>query len=382
MQLNALSESKPQWVAGFMTGTSVDAVDLAMILTDGEAVFEFGPCVERPYLPGERRAIQAAVSAARAWRFEGDEPRADFAAAEDVLTAAHAEAWAMLLAQAGDIRPVMVGVHGQTVLHRRPTAGVLGATRQILDAAGVAAALGVPVWYDFRTADVAAGGEGAPLAPVYHRALLRGSGIGSGVVLNLGGVANLTWSGSDGEMVAFDCGPANGPIDEWVEAQGAGVRDDGGRLAMAGRAHEGLLSDFLDLPFFDEPAPKSLDRFDFSASLVRGVSLEDGAATLTELAARGVARGLALLPERPEKVVACGGGRHNPALMQALNRACQCPVVPAEAVGWRGDSIEAEAFAFLAARAARGLPISYPSTTGVSTPMTGGKRAQIDKRRI
>lgn len=354
-----------------MSGTSLDAVDVALIRTDGDRLLELGPAFERPFSRDERSVLRTAVDAARAWNWDGPEPGAAFRQAEAVLLAAHLDA----LRRVGGPRPALLGVHGQTVLHRAPAGGQKGATRQIFDAQALASAAGLPVWHDFRSADVDAGGQGAPLAPVYHRALLDRSGIAAGVVLNLGGVANLTFAGREGGLVAFDCGPANGPIDEWVEALGAGVRDEGGRLALAGRAHEGLLADILDWPFFDAPPPKSLDRYDFSASLVRGLSLEDGAATLTELAARGVARGLDLLPERAERVVACGGGRHNPALMAALNRVCPCPVVPAEAAGWRGDSIEAEAFAFLATRAARGLPISFPATTGVPEPMTGGRVA-------
>jgi anhydro-N-acetylmuramic acid kinase len=356
-----------------MSGTSLDAVDVALIRTDGERLLDYGPAFERPYTQAERAVLRAAVDAARAWAWQGDEPVAAFRAAEAVLLDTHRDA----LARVGGPKPVLLGVHGQTVLHRAPKDGLRGATRQIFDAHTLARLTGVPVWFDFRTADVEAGGQGAPLAPVYHRALLDRSVIGSGVVLNLGGVANLTFAGRGGELIAFDCGPANGPIDEWVEGHGAGVRDDGGRLARAGRAHEAVLADVLDWPFFDAAPPKSLDRYDFSASLVRGLSLEDGAATLTELAARAVARGLDLLPEWPERVVACGGGRHNPTLMAALNRVCGCPVVPAEAMGWRGDSIEAEAFAFLAARSARGLPLGYPATTGVPVPMTGGRLAHV-----
>lgn len=367
---NGIARGEPFWVAGFMSGTSVDAVDGAMILTDGEALLEFGPTSERKYTTGERATIMEAVAAARAWRFEGEEPREAFAAAEAVLRIAHLDALSMM---SGGPQPQLVGVHGQTVLHRRPANGRQGATRQIFDIDGFMAAAGLPVWHDFRSADVAAGGEGAPLAPVYHRALLKLAGIDEGVVLNLGGVANPTIVKAGGELVAFDCGPANGPIDEWVEGHDAGTHDAEGALAATGRVNEAILTEVMDHPFFDEVPPKSLDRFDFSANLVRGLSLEDGAATLVEIAALGVSRGIALSGARPDKVVACGGGRHNPSLMAALNRVCPCPVVPAEAMGWRGDSIEAEAFAFLAARAARGLPISFPSTTGVPEPMTGGR---------
>ncbi len=370
---NAFAGDGPVWVAGFMSGTSLDAVDGAMILSDGARVEAFGPAVERKFTPVERGVLKSAVAAARAWAFDGPEPDAPFRAAERVLTTAHREAFAALTGAPGAPRPVLAGVHGQTVLHRRPEGERQGATRQLLDSEGLRAVLGLPLAFDFRSADVAAGGEGAPLAPAYHAALMARLGPGPMAVLNLGGVANITARGADGRLVAFDTGPANGPIDEWVEGHGAGTHDSGGRLAAAGLVNEGLIAQFLDHPWFDAPPPKSLDRYDFSASLARGLSLEDGAATLTAFSARAVAAGLALLPEPPARVIACGGGRHNPALMAALREALPCPLQNAEDAGWRGDSIEAEAFALLALRTARGLPISWPQTTGVPEPMTGGR---------
>ena len=357
----------PAWVVGFMTGTSIDAVDGAAILTDGRDIVDFGPTVERKFSAAERRRIQTHVQAARDWNWTGEAP--DWSDLEALLTEVHMEALEQLR---GDMQaaPVLAGIHGQTVLHRRPGGGVPGATRQIFDGRGFAKAAGIPTVFDFRTADVQAGGEGAPLAPAYHRALAARSGRKRLVVLNLGGVANITWTGEP--LLAFDTGPANGPIDEWIEGHEAGQYDEGGQLAAAGRVHEGLLVQLLDHPYLGEAPPKSLDRYDFDANMVRGLSLEDGAATLTAFSARAVAAGIGLLPERPDRVVACGGGRHNPALMMALEEALEMPVVKAEDMGWRGDSIEAEAFAFLAARHVQGLPLSYPGTTGVDEPALGG----------
>ncbi|OZB18821.1 MAG: anhydro-N-acetylmuramic acid kinase [Hyphomonas sp. 34-62-18] len=368
-----LAISGPVWVAGFMSGTSLDAVDAAMILTDGEDVLEFGPVAERKYTGEERAVLQAATDAARAWNWQGPRPEALFAATCETITKTHADAWAMMTGQAGAPRPVLAGVHGQTVLHRRARPGQPGATLQLIDAPVLQAALGVPLAYDFRSADVAAGGQGAPLAPAYHAALMNRLGGEPAVVLNLGGVANITARTADGTLIAFDTGPANGPIDEWVEGHGRGTHDAGGRLAAAGRAHEGLLTQLLAHDWFDEPPPKSLDRYDFNASMARGLSLEDGAATLTEFSAAAVAAGIRQLPEVPARLIACGGGRHNPSFMAALARQCPCAVLTAEQAGWRGDSIEAEAFALLAARTARGLPLSWPGTTGVPGPQTGGK---------
>ncbi len=366
-------KTAPVWVAGFMSGTSLDAVDAAMILTDGEVVSDFGPAVERKYTAKERVTLHAATDAARTWNWEGPVPEAPFKAALDVITRTHTDAWRMLTAEARSTCPLLAGIHGQTVLHRRKTPGQKGATLQLIDPLALRAALGVPMVCDFRSADVEAGGQGAPLAPAYHGALMDRLGSATACVLNLGGVANITARFADGRLIAFDTGPANGPIDEWVEGNGLGTHDAGGRLALAGKVHTGLLAQLLDHDWFSEAPPKSLDRYDFNASIARGLSVEDGAATLTAFSAAAVAAGIDLLPEKPARVIACGGGRHNPALMAALRSALPCPLISAEEAGWRGDSIEAEAFAYLAARRMRSLPISWSMTTGAPTPMTGGQ---------
>ncbi len=354
-----------------MSGTSLDAVDGAMILTDGIEVLDFGPAVERKYTPEERGVLQRATDAARAWNWTGPEPEAEFEAARQVMTQTHSDAWQVLLADWEGPKPAIAGVHGQTVLHRRPNGDVPGATLQLLDAGALAERIGVNLAYDFRTADVKAGGQGAPLAPAYHGALMDRVGQGT-VFLNLGGVANITTRLEDGSLLAFDTGPANGPVDEWVEGHDRGTHDEDGAFAASGHVHEGLLAQLFEHPWFSEAPPKSLDRYDFNASMARGLPFEDGAATLTAFSARAVAAGIAQLPIIPRRVVACGGGRHNPVLMDMLRTALPSALMTAEQAGLRGDSIEAEAFAFLAARTARGLPISWPGTTGVPREMAGG----------
>jgi len=245
---------------------------------------------------------------------------------------------------------------------------------QLGDAAWLAARTGVPVAYDFRTADVAAGGEGAPLAPIYHLARARASGLeGPLAVLNVGGVANVTfWSGGE-SIAAFDTGPGNGMIDQLVQSRGAGRFDDMGRYASVGRVDEAVLRGLLDHAYFRVPAPKSLDRYDFSLEPLAGLELEDAAATLVAFTAEAVRLAFELMAQAPREVIVCGGGRHNPQIMKALGARLAAPVRTAEDHGWRGDAIEAEAFAYLAARTARGLPISFPGTTGVPGPMAGGK---------
>jgi len=356
-----------------MTGTSVDAVDAAMILTNGTEIFEFGPVAEVPYSDEDRAAIHAAVQAARDWNWQGSPPDEEFAPAKEIAVARHGAALEKLLSDWNGPPPVVAGVHGQTVLHRRATREQKGATLQIIDAPAMREALGLPLAYDFRSADVAAGGQGAPLASPYHKALLLKSGLERTAAQNLGGVANITVLDGEGGLIAFDCGPANGPIDEWITRHGRGKQDTSGALAAAGKADEARLADILTKPYFCEPPPKSLDRYDFSARLADGLSLVDGAATLTELCGRSVALGVRLLDEPIERLILCGGGRHNPTLVDAIRRATPCDVQLAEEVGWRGDSIEAEAFALLAVCALRGLPFSFPSTTGVPEPMTGGR---------
>jgi anhydro-N-acetylmuramic acid kinase len=232
--------------------------------------------------------------------------------------------------------------------------------------------LGVDIVADFRSADVAAGGEGAPLAPLYHAALTTALPKPL-AILNIGGVANVTWIGEKGQILAFDTGPGNARIDDWVrQLTGAGADIDGA-FARAGRASAAHIARFLTLPFFGLPPPKSLDRDDFQTIVPEGLSLEDGAATLTEMTAAAVAAAVRYFPAPPLEWLVCGGGRRNPVLMEALRRRLGASVRPVEQVGWDGDALEAQAFAYLAVRSVRGLPLSLPSTTGVSQPISGGR---------
>lgn len=369
------SSTKTLRVLGFMTGTSLDAVDMAVLETDGESILGFGPAGEMKLDPQTREIIEDAIDDALEWGRAEDEPES-FDEAREAVADAHLAAALSFMAVNGikgrDLD--LVGVHGQTVLHEAPAGGHVGRTVQLIDAQAVADGLGLRVAHDFRTADVAEGGQGAPLAPVYHAALVRWSGLEAPVaVLNLGGVGNITLIRSDGELEAFDTGPANGMIDLLVQSRTRQRLDEGGRLAAAGMVDQAVLDAYLAHPYFALSGPKSLDRFDFSLEPVAHLSLEDAAATLTAFAARAVALGVARCGERPTRVVACGGGRHNPVLLAAIRETAGVAVTTAEDEGWRGDSIEAEAFAYLAARSLMGLPISFPGTTGVAAPLTGGR---------
>jgi anhydro-N-acetylmuramic acid kinase len=365
-----------RWSVGLMTGTVLDGnIDVALLRTDGETVAEFGPWTLADYDETTRTLLADALAQALAWQFEGPEPEV-FRRAEAALTRAQAAAVTAFLAKTG-IAPAEVatiGFHGQTVLHRAPRPGRRGDTRQLGDGALLAALTGIDVVHDFRTADVRAGGQGAPLSASYHAALLASTDLPPATaVLNLGGVANITWCGPDGQLCAFDTGPANAPLNDWVERATGQRMDRDGALALAGQVDEARLARLLEHPYLAAPYPKSLDRFDFPAGMADGLDLRDGAATLAAFIAGAVGRGLDLLPGRPARLVLCGGGRKNPAIVAALRTRAGVEPVAAEAVGWRGDAIEAECFAFLAMRTLRGLPISFPTTTGVPAPMSGGR---------
>ncbi|WFF40309.1 anhydro-N-acetylmuramic acid kinase [Salinicola endophyticus] len=373
------------WSLGLMTGTVLDGnIDIAMLRSDGETIDEFGPYELVPYAQDIRPLLAEALEAARAWNFEGPEP-AIFRRAEAALTEAQSVAVLDFLARHG-FRPEQlgaVGFHGQTVLHRPPVAGRRGATRQLGDGELMARLVGSDVVYDFRSADVESGGQGAPLSAVYHRALLERLGAGAdSLVLNLGGVANLSWwdgePSDQGRLIAFDTGPANAPIDDWVRQHTGAAMDRDGLIAARGQVDEPRLQALLEHPYLAAPYPKSLDRFDFQAEMAAGLALEDGAATLTAFTAAAVDRAMALLPQRPERIVVCGGGRRNPTLMRELAHRTGAEVQLADTVGWRGDAIEAECFAYLAMRSLRGLPLSFPLTTGVAAPQPGGRLARAN----
>jgi anhydro-N-acetylmuramic acid kinase len=353
-----------------MSGTSMDGVDAALIQTDGEMVFAHGAEVSVPYAPEVQARFRDLLTEAQGYPVAGPLP-ALAAAVEAESTALHMSAVKSLLGQmglaAGGV--AVIGYHGQTILHRPQHRQ----TVQLGSGAALARAVGIDVINDFRSADVRAGGQGAPLVPLYHQALVRQSAAdGDVAVLNVGGVANVTYVSADGGLLAFDTGPGNALIDDWARRHtGKGV-DLNGALAAAGRVDEARIAKALAAAWFDKPGPKSLDRLDFTLDFAEGLSAEDGAATLTTFTAASIAAHLKHMPARPARWIVCGGGRHNPVLMRELRRLLGNSVFTAEDQGWRGDALEAEAFAFLAVRALRGLPLSLPTTTGAPRPMTGG----------
>jgi len=358
---------------GLMSGTSLDGIDVALIETDGERVTGFGPSATDPYEASDRNLLRQALEEGRALKSRTARPGV-LGEAERMVTTLHAAAVERFLAANRIERASIdiVGFHGQTVLHR-PQSGL---TVQIGDGAALADALRLPVAYDFRAADVAADGQGAPLVPVFHRAIARTIERPRPlIVLNVGGVANITFLFDGEDPIACDTGPGNALIDDFMRSRNGEAYDDGGATAARGAVDWKFIERVLAHPFFAAPLPKSLDRnaFAFANLRLSTYSLADGAATLAALTAAAVARIVPHLPQPPASVIVAGGGAKNRTLMAMLaERLAPARVETATDAGWSADALEAQAFAFLAVRAQRGLPITFPSTTGVPRPMTGG----------
>jgi anhydro-N-acetylmuramic acid kinase len=363
-----VAERKVRTALGLMSGTSMDGIDAAILVTDGERIVRAGRAVTVPYDDGFRERLRDAVL----------NHRSENGVARD-LTLHHAQAVKALLRDAGlsasDID--VIGFHGHTVLHDPQHAR----TVQIGDGALLAHEIGVPVVCDFRAADVTAGGQGAPLVPIYHRALALALEDSAAVcILNIGGVANVTWiaPASDGQsgdgLLAFDTGPGIALIDDWVRRTVGGKWDEGGQLAASGKVDAARLARLMDHAFFEQKPPKSLDRNTFKADFFLGdIVAADGAATLARFTAECVARGRAFFPAQPKRWIACGGGRRNAYLMATLSTVLGERVAPADDMGWDGDALEAQAFAYLAVRHLMNWPISFPSTTGAPHPIAGGR---------
>ncbi len=353
------------WVLGTMSGTSLDGVDAAMLRTDGHEILEFGPHAYRPYTAPEQATIRAAFG-----QWPGD---AEVATAAEVVETAHAE----VLARFSGAE--MIGFHGQTLAHDPGQ----GRTHQAGNGALLAQAMNLPVVWDFRSNDVQMGGQGAPLAPFFHFACAKWIKATEPLaILNLGGVGNVTWIDpsqpspeTPGALLAFDTGPANAPVNDLMQIRLGLGQDEGGALAATGRVNEALVKAFLAQAYFHKIPPKSLDRNDFQPFLKKTHKLSnaDAAATLTAIAAASVAKAAEHFPRPITRLLVAGGGRHNATLMAELSQRMNCAVEPIETAGLNGDMLEAQAFAYLAARVAYGLPTSCPGTTGVSAAVGGGQ---------
>jgi anhydro-N-acetylmuramic acid kinase len=347
---------------GLMSGTSLDGIDVAALATDGERRVVTGPALTLPYPDAFRDRLRGVLGATEA--------SVDVTAVEAELTRLHVAAVTEFRARHPGAAFDLVGFHGHTILHRPAERS----TWQIGDGALLARLIGCDVVADFRSADVAGGGEGAPLAPLYHAALAADMAKPV-AILNLGGVGNVTWigAGGDDDILAFDTGPGNALIDDWVRRHTGRAADIDGALAFAGQASAAHVAGFLRHPYFARSPPKSLDRDEFQGTIPSDLGLADGVATLTEMSAAAVVEATRHFPALPREWLVCGGGRRNPALMAALARRLEVPVLPVEAVGWDGDALEAQAFAYLAVRSVRELPLSLPTTTGAPHPVRGGR---------
>jgi anhydro-N-acetylmuramic acid kinase len=386
--------SKTLRAIGLMSGTSIDGIDVALIETDGEDAVQRGPSATFAYDAAFRGRLAAAIDDARGLSDRCARP-GRLGDVERELTARHATAVEHFLAgrrlASADID--VIGFHGQTVLHvpgtrsfaTLPDARVMTVaptlTVQIGDGAELARRTGIDVVWDVRAADAAAGGQGAPLVPVYHRAMAARLPLRPVAVVNVGGVGNVTWIGRDGTLIAFDTGPGNALIDDWMLRQTGKAVDADGAMAAGGKVDASALNALLMSPYFGRVPPKSLDRNAFAMDPVLRLSVADGAATLTAFTAASLARAREHFPEQPRLWVICGGGRRNRTLMSMLAAEVESAVVPAEALGFDGDSVEAEAWAYLAVRSLRGLPITFPGTTGVAAPLAGGVLARREGRR-
>jgi anhydro-N-acetylmuramic acid kinase len=362
--------SKLVTAIGLMSGTSLDGIDVALIHTDGENIVERGPSMTFAYADYQRELLQTALMDARVIEKRDERPES-LASAEQEITNWHIYAVQHFLSEnPADID--VIGFHGQTVIHK-PEKKL---TVQLGQGQVLAEKLGIQVVYDMRADDVGAGGQGAPLVPVYHRALAARVTERPVAFVNIGGVSNITAIDSQGEMIAFDTGPGNALLDDWAGKHTGITRDVDGALAARGTIDKSTVEKFMAAEFFKIAPPKSLDRNSFAGISIEGLTPENGAATLVEVTTRSIARAADWLSETPKTWIICGGGRHNPEIMTSL--AQKLPnIKAAEDFGFDGDSMEAEAWAYLAVRSLKGLPLTFPKTTKVSKPMTGGVLALL-----
>jgi anhydro-N-acetylmuramic acid kinase len=361
----------------------MDGIDVAMMKTDGENAIQVGPSISVPYEAAFRQRIEGALETAKAIVDRRDRP-GGLDELEAEISRRHAAAVkAFLQSAAGQwSRPDVIGFHGQTVLHR-PAAGV---TMQLGDGALLARETGIPVVYDMRANDMAHGGQGAPLVPAYHAALARSlpepfAGKFPIVFVNVGGISNITYVPADGAPTAFDTGPGNTLIDQWVSREGGVPYDAGGTIASEGGVVKAVVERYLENPFFGKAGPKSLDRNDFTLDLARGLELSDGARTLAAVSAGAILKSAEHMPQKPKLWIVCGGGRKNPHIVGDLRAGAEragAKVVVAEDAALDGDATEAEAWAYLAVRSLNGLPLTFPTTTGCREPVTGGVLATPD----
>lgn len=351
---------EPIWALGLMSGTSLDGVDAAWLRTDGDVIYEKGEGFMVPYPSDLRTKLRAILGESQ--------PTAEIRNLEKEMTDFQGDVVKIAQKQK-DFQ--LIGFHGQTIFHAPPH------TWQIGDGVMLSEKGGVDVVYDFRTLDVKRGGQGAPLVPIFHQAILEQAGLikeKAIAIANIGGVANITWIQKDHPLIACDTGPGGALLDDWLFKKIGKLFDKDGYISAQGNPQQDLVQKWLQNPYFTKPAPKSLDRDAFAKLFcdIEGLSVEDGAATLVEFTAQTLTHGLHQMPQKPVNLYVSGGGRLNQTLMRRLQILGSWEVLPIENLGWSGDLLEAYAFAYLAVRVKQGLPTSFPTTTGVSQPTCGG----------
>lgn len=363
-----------QWrsVIGLMSGTSVDGIDASLVDTDGLNLKRTGHAAVFPYRERTRDQI---------WKAIGEGPEFDPDSESALLLAIdiaedHASAVDQLIAQSGH-RPELVGFHGQTIWH----APEQGRSIQLGNSEQLARQTGIDVVHSFRQADLAAGGQGAPLAPVYHRALIDQMNLDlPAVIVNIGGVSNLSyWDGNS--LIGFDCGPGNSLMDDYMREHRGEEFDAGGEFALTGQSDVELVHLVLSEPEFSQTLPKSFDRQSFAwlsqQDALRQMSAPAAMATLAAVTAGGIVSGIRQLPSKPCIVIIAGGGQHNRAVLQSLRSGIDVEVYRADDLDMPGEFLEAELMAYLAVRSQRGLPSSWPTTTGASVPVVGGEISRV-----
>lgn len=350
-----MSENKVYTAIGMMSGTSLDGIDMALVRTDGKDFTELLDFKTTPYEEVIRQQIRGVLGSRHA--------SAATAQAEKLVTQAHITA----IADFGHKADV-IGFHGQTILHD-PSQRF---TWQIGNAQELADQTGINVVGDMRIADIKAGGQGAPLLPLCHRAFAAKAPRPI-AILNLGGVGNITWLGEErSDILAFDTGPANALIDDLVKEKTGKRYDNEGALARSGKVHQAYVDDWLSREYFSRLVPKSLDRDEWPVKRAYNLPLEDAVATLAAFTVQSVQKSFSFLPSTPKTIYVAGGGRHNKYIMDELARILPCDVKKVEDLGWNGDALEAQGFAYLAVRSLLGLALTLPTTTGVPEAMTGG----------
>ena len=367
-----VTNNKQKLAIGLMSGTSLDGIDAALIKSDGVNVMHYGIPLSRPYDRHEHGILKITLSEARC---EGQptNKNTNINETSKMITDLHIEVVKTLLRQ-NDLSPIdidVIGFHGQTLLHNPGE----GWSWQIGDGNQLSKELGIQVVSDFRKYDVSNGGQGAPLVPVYHKAVFSGRGVKYPIgLINFGGVANVTWIGSDktDDLIAFDTGPANALLDDWVRRNTDYIYDKDGIFSQHGTIHQGLIEKWINNDYFKQPPPKSLDRDYFNVDEVNSLSLEDGAATLAGFSVACLKEAINIYPKKVNNWYVSGGGAHNPTIMTMLNEVLGENVKTLNTIGLDGDYIEAEAFGYMAVRRLYDLPITFPGTTGISSPSTGG----------